>query len=586
MTPTPTSTPTLTPSTSAIICGSGVTTGTYFYIDCCGVVQQGNSVGQLVTLDYTYVGTVGITKLNAVASVPCSTPTQTPTSSPTPTPSLTPSQTPSPTPTNFPSRTPSPTPTKTPVYILKNDCDVFTLFDLGVGCNVIQTPTSGNNNGVMSLKITGGTAPYKIYWNGVLGQQTMTNLAEGFYTITVIDYYGDYTANTICSLFVPTPTQTPTQTTTPSPTPTPQYSNICLVAIGNTSYGPLQFVVAGTRNGKPYWNSGNYNVVWKSTRWEVVGTDLTTPVNFAGGAIFASSTTSIPPLAGWQSVGGTEVYSVTMTQGTCPSTLPLRTVVTKTDSTCNTNVSCDGTITIATQFGVPPYQYSINNGLTWQSFNIFQGLCPNTYTILTRDSQLTTIPNTVVIGYVSAPQTYQLQINLIPNLNQDLSTINFSESTRYGQIVSNPILPVGTTIQGVITITKVRANNGPGSGTITDNISFTRNNIPISNTSQTSNTQIGTRPFCNPEQQATTTIVESYPFTMMVGDVLQIVTTSTLEITNGQISKQTNCTTELVETISASLSQTQIQGCNCCSVSTDQGLVVLNDNSVSYLTTT
>ena len=301
ITKTPTQTPTnsLTPSQSAIICGSGVTTGQYFYVDCCGVQKMGNSVGEVVTLDYTYIGTVGITKLNVVATQPCSTPTPTPTPTITSSPTLTPTN--SPTLTRTPTHTPTPTltPTNSQALILKNNCDTFTLFDLGVECQVVKQPTSGLADGIIGLKITGGTAPYQIYWDGILGQQTMYNMTEGFYAVRVIDYYGDYTANTVCSLFPQTPTPTPTLTQTPTPTPTPSYPSLCLVAIGNTSYGPLQFVYNGDINGKPSWVSGGYFIVWKETRWEIVGSDLTTPIQFAGGGIFVSNTSSVPPISGW-----------------------------------------------------------------------------------------------------------------------------------------------------------------------------------------------------------------------------------------------------------------------------------------------
>ena len=584
-TPTNTPTNTPTPSKSAIICGSGVTTGQYFYVDCCGVEQKGNSVGQIVTLNYTYQSTVGVTKLNEPATVICSTPTPTPTQTQTPTPTVTPSITPSVTPTNFPTKTPTPTPSPSPAFILKNDCDTFTLFDLGVECNPIKTPTSGMNDGILSLKITGGTAPYKIYWNGVLGQQTMYNLGSGFYSVRVIDYYGDYTANTVCSLISPTATPTPTVTQTPTPTPTPNYPNLCLVAIGNTSYGPLQFAPSGVANGRPYWSNGTYFIVWKNTRWEVVGSDLNTPINFAGGSIFASSTPAIPPIAGWQSVGGTSTYTVTVTQGNCPATLPLQATITKEDASCNGQSNCDGSITVSTQFGTPPYQYSINNGFTWQSSNIFQGLCPNTYTILTRDAQLVTIPNTVVIAASQSPQTYQLQINLLPEFNQDFVYDNYSQQTRVAQVTVVPPLPVGTSLQAVINLTRVEIINGPGTGTITDTIAVTRNGTPIPINGSSIDTQVGTRPNCNPEPQTTTTRNESYQFNMSVGDVIKIETTSILQITAGQIAPQSNCVTELNEIISSSLNQATIKGCTCCSVSTDQNPVQINSNTVSYVTT-
>lgn len=580
-TPTQTPTNTQTPTTSPLVCGQGVTTGAYFYIDCCGDQQQGNSVGQVVSLNYTYPGTVGVTKLNVSASVTCLTQTPTQTQTQTPTPSITPSRTPTQTPTNAPSKTPSPTPTATPAFDLKNDCETFTLFDMGVQCVVVQSPSQGNNDGALSLIITGGTAPYRIFWDGVLGQQTKSNLPAGFYPVRVIDYYGDYTANTVCSLIAPSATPTSTPTSTPTPTVTPSYPKLCLVAIGQTSYGPLQFTSVGNRNGKPYWNSGTYYIVWKNTRWEIVGSDLTTPINFAGGAIFASSSPSAPPLTGWQAIGGTATYQLTMTQGNCASSLPLQVTVTKQNATCNTNTNCDGSITVNAQYGTTPYQYSINNGVTWQTSNIFQGLCPNTYTVLTRDASLISIPNTVVIAAELQPQTYQLQIGIIPKLSQTLSGPSGTQTIRYASISTVPALPVGTVIQATLNIRKEKVTNGPGSGTFTDNVLLTVNGGPITKTSDSFNTQTVTRPNCSPETQTTDTINEVYQFNFTVGDVVQLQTTSIIQMTNPQISPN-GCSTELIETISGSLNQATIKGCTCCSVTTDQNIITINENIVAF----
>ena len=52
-TPTPSpSLPTQTPTPQQ--CYEGSTNGTYFYIDCCGFYQSGNSTGDLVTIDTNY----------------------------------------------------------------------------------------------------------------------------------------------------------------------------------------------------------------------------------------------------------------------------------------------------------------------------------------------------------------------------------------------------------------------------------------------------------------------------------------------------------------------------------------------------
>jgi hypothetical protein len=349
-TPTNTRTPDPTPSTTPITCGEGVTTGGYFYTDCCGNFQQGTQVGILVTMDYTRPSN-GITKLFNVASVSCPTPTptQTPTFTPTnsPTPTFTPTSTTTPTLT----RTPTQTPTNSQVVKLKNECDVFTLFEMGVRCNPISQPkTSKSLDGILSLIVTGGTSPYSYYWAGGQRSQTLIGVPQGTYEVVVVDYYGDYTATTFCSLLAPTATMTPSPTATPTVTPSGSAPQLCFIAIGGgTSYGPLQFVGNGSSNGKTTWtNNGNFNITWSSSRnrWEILGSDNSTPFSPVGGGLFASTTTALYPDAGWGLVGGTQTYSATVTQGRCPLTIPLQVSLTSENSSCNTNTNCNGSITV------------------------------------------------------------------------------------------------------------------------------------------------------------------------------------------------------------------------------------------------
>jgi len=162
-TPTNTRTPNPTPSTTPISCGQGVTTGNYYYTDCCGNFIQGTEVGILVTLNYGSVSN-GITKLFSPASVNCPTPTQTGTPTPTPTKTSTPTLTPTSTTTPTLTRTPTQTPTNSQVRKLKNNCDVFTLFEMGITCNPIVQPSNSRSlDGILSLIVTGGTSPYSYY---------------------------------------------------------------------------------------------------------------------------------------------------------------------------------------------------------------------------------------------------------------------------------------------------------------------------------------------------------------------------------------------------------------------------------------
>jgi hypothetical protein len=131
---------------------------------------------------------------------------------------------------------PEPTPIPTqPLPI--NECNVITIFPMTVECVTINPSTPTSADGEMSVSITGGTPPYTIIWSNGNVAPAIQNLSIGKYTATIIDYYGDFTAVTTCSLvsqydcefsgyvqnFItePTPTPTPTVTATPTITPTP-----------------------------------------------------------------------------------------------------------------------------------------------------------------------------------------------------------------------------------------------------------------------------------------------------------------------------------------------------------------------------
>ena len=99
---------------------------------------------------------------------------------------------------------------------------------MGVECLTLVSPSSSiSADGVLSLQITGGTAPYTISWSNGQKSQTIAGLGPGDYTAQVVDFYGDYSSTTICTLYAPTATPTQTPTTTPTPTPSATYSNLC-----------------------------------------------------------------------------------------------------------------------------------------------------------------------------------------------------------------------------------------------------------------------------------------------------------------------------------------------------------------------
>ena len=585
-TPTNTRTPNPTPSTTPIICGEAVTTGSYYYTDCCGNFQQGTESKLLVAMDYTKPSN-GVTILYSPASVTCPTPTPTVTPTLTPTNTTTPTITPTSTTTPTLTRTPTQTPTNSQVLRLKNDCDVFTLFEMGVRCNPISQPkTSKSLDGILSLIVTGGTSPYSYYWAGGQRSQTLIGVPQGTYEVVVVDYYGDYTATTFCSLLAPTATMTPSPTATPTITPSGTAPQLCFIAIGGTSYGPWQFVGNGSKNGKTTWTyGGDYNITWvpNRNRWEILGSDNITPFAPVGGGLFASTTTALYPDAGWGLVGGTQTYSATVTQGKCPSSIPLQVTLTAENSSCNTTTNCNGSITVNASYGVAPYSYSINNGVTFQTGSVFTNLCPGTYTILTNDATNSTNNQTITVGYDTQPITYQLSLSANTSATETVTTDNYAASTTYLEAVVTPPLPIGLAVVFNLTVSSVKTYNGPGTGTITDTIRITEGGIRKSPSLTSSLTQTGDRPNCNPESQVVVTEADTYNLVMTSTSKVLITDTSILEITEGAAGAQSNCLTNLEQTIYAQFTVPSVRGCDCCSVVADSNLVSINNNSATYV---
>ena len=593
-TPTQTRTPNATPSPTPISCGQAYTLvnpgSSYFYTDCCGNFQQGTQSGLSITMDYTKPSN-GVVKLNVTASVSCPTPT--PTASPTTTPTNTTTPTVTPTSSSTPSvtRTPTQTPTNSQVFSLQNNCDVFTLFDMGITCFPISIPSSTSSlDGILSLKITGGTSPYSIYWEGGQRTQTLVGIPQGNYQVTVVDYYGDYTATTVCSLFPPTPSITPSPTVTPTVTPSGVCPQLCLIAIGtSTAYGPLQFNCNGMRNGRTTWTTvdGQYNIVWNSTltRWEVTGSNPTIPFNPIGGGIFISTSSSSIPLTGWVIAGGVNTYSVTMTQGICPSTIPIQVALSVNNNSCDTVSSCDGDITVNAQYGYPPYLFSIDGGSTYQSTNVFEDLCAGTYTITVRDSAGSTDIESATVAFDEQPVTYQLSLSANTLATQTVNLSNYNSNTTYYQVVSTPSLPPGVTIPFNLTLSSIKTYNGPGTGLITDTFSITENGITKTPTTTQTITQTGGRPNCSPETFTAVTEADTYQLQIGLNSPVLITSTSVLSITSGQTGTQSNCLTNLQQQINAQFTQASINGCRCCTVISDTTSNTINSNSVNFSST-
>ncbi len=88
------------------------------------------------------------------------------------------------------------------IYSGTNDCDsiseIILTLNLPTTIEFTQTPAcSGQENGSIRTTVTGGTAPYSFNWNTGAVMDLITNLPAGFYTLTVTDFLGCVSSQTV-----------------------------------------------------------------------------------------------------------------------------------------------------------------------------------------------------------------------------------------------------------------------------------------------------------------------------------------------------------------------------------------------------
>ena len=149
---------------------------------------------------------------------------------------------------------PCPPPPTQEIMGYRNECGVITIFPMNIECVSTSPSRTDSYDGYVSVSITGGTPPYKYTWEGInIGNNNhapaIDEVPVGDYTVTVVDYWGDFTATTTCVLtaktdcnFVGTikeftpPTPTPTMTMTPTPSSIP---SLCNCRYGTVTISPV-----------------------------------------------------------------------------------------------------------------------------------------------------------------------------------------------------------------------------------------------------------------------------------------------------------------------------------------------------------
>jgi gliding motility-associated-like protein len=151
----------------------------------------------------------------------------------------------------------------------------------------------------------------------------------------------------------------------------------------------------------------------------------------------------------------------------------------------NTNASCDGgddgTITVAATGGNANYQYSIDNGATWQSGNVFN-VAPGNYTILVKDNLgCSTTFNTTVGLSNNLSFTPQLDPTICESKSTQLDLVSnatiysWSPATGLSNVnIHNPVANPVVTTQYVVSATLGRCAT-------TDTVIVNVNPAPVPN---------------------------------------------------------------------------------------------------------
>jgi len=191
-------------------------------------------------------------------------------------------------------------PTITPDVVgVKNECGVITILPMAVECVISATTSYNSCDGEISVSISGGTPPYTTTWYPSENiSPAINNVCNDVsYTAITVDYYGDFTARTVCSLVAPpncyfegtiseyippsptptktaTPTMTPTKTVTPTVTPTktatptvtptntptptlpPSFVSVWRTTSSSESI-TLPYNAGGTYSGTIHWGDGS-----------------------------------------------------------------------------------------------------------------------------------------------------------------------------------------------------------------------------------------------------------------------------------------------------------------------------------------
>jgi hypothetical protein len=403
-----------------------------------------------------------------------------------------------------------------------NTCGIVTILPMSVECFSSWATTPEDNDGAIYLNITGGSTPYSVTWSNGKKSINLYNLYSGSYTGTVIDYYGDYSATTICevgsqrfyldyfqncdtldylyltgltsSAFTEGKVYKFTNNTgcysysgrtlstggsytgdtlssgpydscldcNPPPAPLPYYPNtLCLSNNSSDSYIAYDFGVTNFVNDRPAYTGSSVSSSGYTISWVTGLTQSQWLVLGRTGQVLSNLDNTFNPLGTWNLFGSNETW--TAVSGSCGPAPGLTATITSNNESCQGKN--DGSIIITAKGGTKPYTYSID-GSNYKSFPpSFTNLSPiKNGLVYVKDSDTPSNQITIPFDILAGGAKTQYNVN-ISSSNQTISYDVNNESIQKMTFNINvsPELPVGVEITlNDLTITTGSFHYPPG----------------------------------------------------------------------------------------------------------------------------
>ena len=415
-----------------------------------------------------------------------------------------------------------------------NTCDILTLFPLGVVCVSTNAYTPFTVDGAINLYISGGTPPYTVTWSNGSQNQNISGLQSGNYSATIVDYYGDFTATTTCTVgydsfyiekftncitfsnvyysanlnsqynvistyslnsqqgcwvsegielytgqtyynysavTVTGPFENCSECLPTSPVVL-NTSGLCVSVLYQSNLTQYQFYSASTINDFPSWTSSTSNML---LYYNIINTSwriANWPLN---GIPYLQNTTS-PPTGTWDVLNVLSPMVISVTQGSCESVMSA--VISSSPPLCQG--AANGTITVTSVAGgTSPYTYSLVDNLNfYQSSPTFLNLVEGNYTVYVQDVYGNISINAVNLLATLPPETYTINLVLTPtngtptNGTLLIAAPNTSSRRWNWSVEVTPPLPVGKEVN--FTLTHAANYTATTANTITSSVSYSQ----------------------------------------------------------------------------------------------------------------